>query len=269
MVFLGHSAVWGYGLAPSDAIPAQFQRFTRDSAVFNFAFNGAGSGSAYLTTKLIADSVDQIYLFPLGEGVHPVLAKVIPIDATDRLRFGLTATAPLETGLARTLGFWNLYRYSHRLQVALFASSMRVYLYDEAKARVRQALRGPSRAIALDLRLLDCGRPLPYDAPIASARPSGVRVAALAGRYPFLWEYAALIQSSGRRVIVVDLDHAPRTVEAADRADLNAYWNPAALFVELKIPEDFRTDSVHLSPAGACAVAKTLFRHTLAPAGRG
>lgn len=266
VVFFGNSIVWGYWLQPGQTVAAQFQQMVPRSKVFNFGVNGFGSRSAYLITKVIIDSIDVVYLFHVDGPPHPTLARLIPVSPGDARRFGLTSMNPLEQSLEELLGVWKLYRYSYRLQAALFGTSTRVYLY----LNKRQILEGDWKGL-LEQPTLDgpvepgpiSGREKQHEVQIDSRvsrdRPSEDRVRALAAKYPFLWEYARMIQAHGKVGVIVEIAGYVGAVEDLDRADVNAHFYPHVLFAKLHIPRELQTDGMHFSSIGARAVAKSLF----------
>ena len=269
VVFFGNSAVWGYWLQPWQTAPAQFQQMAPRSKVFNFGVNGFGSGSAYLITKAIIDSVDVVYLFHVDGPPHPTLAKLIPVSPEDARRFGLTSIDPLERNLEELLGVWKLYRYSYRLQAALFGTSTRVYLY----LNTRQILGGVWEGLLEQPMIegpIDPGpisgqenqHEVQIDTRVSHDRPSDERVRALAAKYPFLWEYAQMIRAHGKAGVIVEIAWYVSAVEDSDRADVNAHFYPHILFAKLHISPQLQTDGLHFSPIGSRVVAKSLFVHT-------
>lgn len=262
VVFFGNSVVWGYWLQPRETIPAQFQRLSPKSKVFNFGVNGFESGSAYLITKAIIDSIDVTYLFHVNGPANPILPRLIPVSPGDVRQFVLTPADSLERSLEDLIGFWSLYRYSYRLQAALFGTSTRLYLYLN-KGRILEALREmyPSRG-ASDPGPMSGGEvqgDVKIDSRISRDTPSVGQVRELAVKYPLLWEYAQLIRDHAKIGIVVEIEGYGVAVEDADRADLNAHFHPNVLFVKLRVPQELRqADGLHLSPAGTSAVASSL-----------
>lgn len=270
VVFFGNSVVWGYWLQPRETVPAQFQRLAYTSKVFNFGVNGFESGSAYLITKAVIDAIDVVYLFHVAGPPSPALGKLIPISSADTQRFGLATVAPLEQTLERLMVHWKLYRYSYRLQTALFGTSTRLYLYLN-KGRILEAFSfrqpsaepsegdvvgGPARGLGVEI-----------DAPVSPVTPTGERVRTLTAEYPFLWEYAVFLRAHRKVGVIVEIAGSSTTVEDGDRADLNAYFYPHVRFMRLRVNPELETDGTHLSPLGARAVAETLFRRTAAFAG--
>jgi hypothetical protein len=269
VVFFGNSIVWGYWIHPWQTVAAQFQQMVPRSKVFNFGVNGFGSGSAFLITKAIIDSIDVVYLFHVDGPPHPTLARLIPVSIEDTRRFGLTSMDPLEQSLEELLGVWKLYRYSYRLQAALFGTSTRVYLY----LNKRQIAGGVWKGLLEQPTPDGPVEPAPIsgrgkqhevqiDSRVSRDRPSEDRVRALAAQYPFLWEYARMIQAHGKVGVIVEIAgyvSAVEAVEDSDRADVNAHFYPHVLFAKLHVPPQLQTDGMHFSPIGARAVAKSLF----------
>ena len=271
VVFFGNSAVWGYWLQPWQTVAAQFQQMVPRSKVFNFGVHGFGSGSAYLITKAIIDSIDVVYLFHMDGPPHPTLARLIPVSSEDARRFGLTSMDPLEQSLEELLDAWKLYRYSYRLQAGLFGTSTRVYFYLNTKQILGGIWEGLLEQPKLDGPIepgLITGREnqheVQIDSRVSGDRPSDDRVRALAAKYPFLWEYARMIQAHGKVGVIVEIAGYVSAVEDSDRADVNAHFYPHVLFAKLHISPQLQTDGIHFSPIGAQAVAKSLFVRTAA-----
>ena len=269
IVFLGNSVVWGYFLGPSESVPAQFQRLAPDARVFNLGVNGFQSGSAYLVTKAIVDSVDLLYVFDFGRTANAMLPHLVPVSHEDARRFGLDEPNRVERRLQHLLGFWNLYRSAHRLQAALFGTSTRVYLYLNTGSLLAPWRHGgpapPSAEPMATTTPLTASADLEVEAPHAGAPPSGGRLAELAARYPLLWDYAQLVASRGKRAVIVELaDYSP-PVDATDRADLNAHFHPAVVFLRLRVSKRLQMDGEHFSAAGAAAVARALRQRTFVP----
>ncbi len=269
VVFLGNSIVWGYFLAPSESVPAQFQHLAPDAQVFNLGINGFESGSAYLVTKAIVDRVDVLYLFDVGRAANAMLPHMVPVSREDARRFALEEPDRLERRLQGLLGFWNLYRYSYRLQAALFGTSTRVYLYVN-KGSILSTLQGrapgsPSPEPIETTAPITAHAGLEVDAPQASAAPAGGRLAELAARYPLLWDYARLVAGHGKRAVIVELAEYSPAIDATDRADLNAHFHPAVVFLKLRVPKSLQTDGVHFSAVGAAAVARALRHRAFGP----
>src|SRR5207249_1364965 len=120
VVFLGDSVVWGYWVPTTETVPAQFQRLVPDERVFNFGINGFETGSAYLISAAIIQSVDTIYLFDVGQSVDRMLPNLVPVGNVDLLQLHLDRPNPLESALRRWAGVWHLYSYAYRLQAAWF-----------------------------------------------------------------------------------------------------------------------------------------------------
>ncbi len=271
VVFFGNSIVWGYGLQPWQTVATQFQQMVPRSKVFNFGVNGFGSGSAYLITEAIIDSIDVVYLFHVDGPPHPILARLIPVSTSDARRFGLAPTDPLEQSLEGLLGVWKLYRYSYRLQAAMFGTSTRVYFYLNTKQILggiweglleQPMLEGPIDPGAMSGRQNQ--HEVQVDSRVSRDRPSNDRVRSLAAKYSFLWEYAQMIRAHGKVGVIVEIAGYVTALQDSDRADVNAHFYPHVLFVKLHIPRELQTDAMHFSPGGARAVAKSLFVATAA-----
>jgi hypothetical protein len=265
VVFLGNSIVWGYFLAPSESVPAQFQQLAPEAKVFNLGINGFESGSAYLVTKAIVDRVDTLYLFDVGRTANAMLPHLVPVSHEDARRFALEEPSRLERGLQRLLGFWSLYRDSYRLQAALFGTSTRVYLYlNKGSLLTPWRDRAPAPPSPEPIATTS-PTGLEVDAPQAGTPPAGGRLAELAARHPLLWDYARLVASHGKRAVIVELaDYSP-AIDATDRADLNAHFHPAVVFLRLRVSKRLQMDGVHFSAAGAAAVARVLRQRAPVP----
>lgn len=261
VVFFGNSMVWGYFLEPEESLPAQFQRLTPGARVFNLAVNGFETGSAYVVTKRIIDAVDTIYLFPVGAAAHPMLPRLVPVEAADLARFRLAPADRVEASLESALGFWRLYRDAYRLQSGLFGTSSRVYVYRHKASALRAVGRGRDETPGAPA---DASAPASHGVEVAiDVAPGPVadeRRRELARTHPLLWDYAELVRAHGKRAIVVQVRRYAGALAAADWAELNAVFRPHVSFVELSIPPALSLDGRHLSAEGARAVASALRR---------
>jgi hypothetical protein len=268
VVFFGNSVVWGYFLGPNESVPAQFQRLIPEMRVFNLAVNGFESGSAYLITKNIIDAVDTIYLFHVGRTAHPMLPRLVSVGPGDVARFALTPPDDVEVRLEGLLAFWRLYRDAYRLQAALFGTSTRQYLYRHKASLPGAIWRAVSGRATGDEGVPELGSEpaaladvVEMRADVASAPVTETRRRGLAAAYPLLWDYAEMVRAHRKHAVVVEIDRAAPPIQQRDRADLNLIFHPHVSFVALSIPPGFQFDALHLSAAGARAVAQALRRH--------
>ena len=259
-VFFGDSVVWGYRLRQTDTLPEQFAVRRRSVRVLNFAINEFGSGSAFLMLKSIVDSIDTVYLHIGGRAVNPGLARLMPVSDEDVRRFGLDPPDRLEQRLEALTGFWRLYRYSYRLQAALFGTSTRNYLYSNKSALIwwrgsAGGDTGGNRDLA-PVRPSASGLVVGYD--VAAAEPTAARRQELALAQSWLWEYATFIRDHGKRAVLFSMQAPADTDGKRDRADFNRIFRHSVLFVAVGVPDDMKIDKTHLSAAGSKAVAEML-----------
>jgi hypothetical protein len=256
-VFLGNSVVWGYRLPPEDSVPARFQGLEPSVRVFNLAVNGFGIVSAYLMLKDVIDSIDTVYVHVGGREVNAGLARLIPVADEDVSRFGLDAADRVEESLERGLGFWRLYRYSYRLQAAVFGTSARNYVYAHKAALVggsADAGRTPDYAPNPP-----AAQPLRFVHRVAATEPTPERRRALAEADPGLWECAAVVRAHGKHAVFW-------TAEDSGASTAWDEWNRvflgSAAFVRIVVPADMLIDERHLTSNGSAAVAALLHELT-------
>ena len=265
VVFLGTSVVWGYRLREEDSIPNQFAARAPSAQVLNFAaaLTGLGTDGGYLVVKDIIDSVDSVYVYVAGVGAHPRLGRLIPVDGADVQEFGLEAPDPLEQRLQDALSFWKLYRYSYRVQAALFGTSTRNFLYTHKATPFRSGAAPPPNVFEEQDRT--ASETLSFD----YRSEAGLRDACrgLAEADPWLWRYAELIRTRGKRAVFYKLGLPGERPSGADWQAMNRCFQGSVAFVTARAPKDRMIDHVHLSPSGSRAVAGMLYRATLAAFG--
>jgi hypothetical protein len=259
-VFLGDSVVWGYRLRQADSLPEQFAVRRPSVRVLNFAVNEFGSGSAFLMLKAIIDSIDTVYLHIGGRAVNAGLAQLIPVSDDDVRRFGLDPADRLEQRLETLAGFWRLYRYSYRLQAALFGTSTRNYLYAHKSALIwwresAGADPGGDRDFT-PVRPSASRLTVGYD--VAATEATAARRQELERAQSWLWEYATFIRDHGKRAIFFSMASPNDAGGNRDLADLNRIFRHAVVFVAVGVPDDMKIDTAHLSAAGSRAVAEML-----------
>jgi len=246
-MFLGNSVVFGYGLETRDALPAQFEKLSGDTRVFNAAVNGAESGDNYLVGKAVIDSVDTLYVQLIRrDGARPILGTLIPVDAADARRFELDRPDPIEATLQSTLGrVWHLYADNERLQAAFLGTSARQYVYLHKRELLLAALGRARR-------------------PVGGQAPSPVRAEGQARRLSphgilrlprSLLDLADVAKAHRKRLVILDFQ------QHVAAADFNAKYAPYAEIVTIDVPSALRVDKQHLTPAGANAVAAVLVAH--------
>ncbi len=228
--------------------------------VFNLAVNGFASGSAFLLLKTIVDSIDTVYLEIGGEAVNSGLARLIPVGDGDMTRFGLERPDRVEQRLEEFAGFWRLYRYSYRLQAALFGTSTRNYLYAN-KSAVLPRRGAPARDMTGSARLapiLPTNSQLVVAHPVAETPPAAERTREVARAEPWLWEYASFIRASGKRAVFYAIVRPHEADDRRDWADLNRIFRGSVVFVRVGVPDDLRIDQTHLSADGSKKLAVLL-----------
>jgi hypothetical protein len=263
IAFLGNSVVWGYGLPAADSVAAQFQTRVPDAHVLNLGINRSETGDSYLIAKAMLDAVSTLYVFNYSVGArHTTLPQVIPVAGEDLARFGLTSP-PQHSG-NQLLSFWRLFRDSYRIQAACLGTSVRVFLYTR--------LAAAGHALGRQREPTDAAQPgdlpaIAVDSRIASAPPSAERLTSLSSRHRLLWDFAQMVRARQRSAVFVEISGLRDLLPDDDRADLNAVFGPDVRFVRVDIPDTLRLDPVHLTAAGAGALAETLSR--LRPGGPG
>lgn len=242
-MFLGNSVVFGYGLETRDALPAQFERIAGDTRVFNAAVNGAESGDSFLLGKAVIDSVDTLYVQLIRrDGARPILGMLIPVDDTDARHYGLDRLGPIEATLRSMLGrVWHLYGDNDRLQAALFGTSTRQYFYLH-KRELLLAIVGRASHVA-------------PETPRSTIAVSLSQRNGILGLPRPLLDLAEVAKAHRKRLVILDFQ------QRVAAAGFNAKYAPYAELVSIDVPPALRFDTMHLTPAGANAVAAALVAH--------
>jgi hypothetical protein len=266
--FFGDSVVWGYFLKAQETVPAQFQRLEPSVRVFNLGINNLETGSAYLIAKSILPAIDFLYVFYNGDTPNAMLPQLIPVEASDLERFRLEPPDRFEPALERSMGFWQLYDKSYRLQAGLFGTSTRLYLYLHKADLARQLLGRPvsENPAPAEIPGVDAAMTLiGVDVSRAPTRPADERLQQLSTKYSLLWSFVELIGVHHKQAIIVELSGHSRPMPDQDRADLNALFFPNVTFLKLTVPVSLKIDTLHLSPLGSAAVATILARQSPGP----
>jgi hypothetical protein len=258
-VFLGNSMMFGYLLDTSNALPAEFEKQNPGTRVFNMAVNGQETGSSYLISKAVIDSVDVIFVQVIGESVNPMLASLIPVDRADARRFQLQPPDPLEQRLKEHAGrLWRLYRFNQRIQAALFGTSTRQYLYMHKRVVARALLRlGRKPVKAVDATPAPPVRPS-IIAPRAPVRSEPRKD--LSRGDAILRDLAELARSHRKRVVLLTFEYGNQP-PGPEIAELNATYAPFAERVVVMVPPTLTYDGQHLTEHGCRLVADALARH--------
>lgn len=271
VVFFGNSVVWGYFLEAHQTIPARFQQWMPQVRVINCGVNRLQTGSAYLITKQLLDSVEAVVLVvPGGDAADPLLPALIPLLTDDAERFGLSRPSPWQVKAARLGRFWRLKRYAYRLQGAWFGTSTRQFVYLNKSRWIKALLGRRGQAVSRD--------PLPVVAvaegvwlsPRAAVQPSDGELQGLRNAHLLLYDYAQLVLEHKRRGVIVQFS-GQRGVMSPEQLKLfNAHFAPYVTAVEMRIPQAWLTaDKVHLTAAGSAGVAQLIYQHAPATLGLG
>lgn len=268
-VFFGDSMIFGYLLDAAEALPAQYERRTPGTRVFNMAINGQELGTSYLVEKAIIDSIDVLFVQEIGTKANPMLGSLIPVDSRDVKRFALDPPQPLEQRLddgVRRL--WRLYREKSRIQAALFGTSTREYLYlnkRDIARRILGPLRGPVRPASEPPLPPGAERPQLLPQPLPSSRT--VDRSHPSPEDALVFAIADVARAHRKRVVFLQFEHLG--FQPSDTAArFNAVYEPYAERVLIRVPRAFIFDEQHLSPHGCALVAELLARHE-AEAARG
>jgi hypothetical protein len=259
VMFLGNSVIWGYELATSDALPAQYQRLDRSAKVFNVGLNGFRMGSLFLAAKAAVEGVDLMYVLrvPREEPyVHAILPRLIPVDDGDLARFHLTRPDETERLLSLSVNHWRLYRDSYRLQAAIFGSSTRQFLYLHKGALVRSLMARVRAERASDVA---SDETVTIEVPVSAAMPDAARQTSLRAQSPDLWEFGDLFLSRRRQGVLLQIPGHSVELTNAAIADFNRVFAPYARVLVLHIPPTLMSDGTHLTSAGAARVARALW----------
>lgn len=262
IAFFGNSVLWGLQLEASEAVPARYQQLRPATRVFNVAVNSFETGSSYLIAKAIIGSVDLLYVQRAGTTANPMLPALIPVDAADVAAFGLHGPDPVERQLEKAAGVWRLYASNYRLQAALFGSSTRLFFYLHKSGVVRRLIPGARSTAAPAV-----AGPTADDGGVTIAAPRAVspispeRRRELRARDELTWQFAELVAASGTRAVFLQFDTADRSATDEAIAGFNAAFVNSAEIARVHVPESLRFDGLHLTMAGAMAVAQALARH--------
>jgi hypothetical protein len=259
-LFFGNSVVWGYGLSPDSALPAQFQKLEPAAKTFNVSINGFDMGSSYLIARAVIGSVDRLYVLQSGAAADPILPSLIPIDAEDLRFFKLPQPDRIERAFERSLDWWHLYRSTYRLQAALFGSSTRQYVYLHKRelasaAFARLHAGSPSGSSnAEENATIEILRP-------AGAPPSSETGRSFQERYPLMWRFGELARTHGKRTVFLRIEGYAEAMLPEAIAAFNQRFGPGVEILVLRIPGSLRFDGLHLTAEGSAALAATLVRH--------
>jgi hypothetical protein len=266
VVFLGTSVVWGYRLREEDSIPNQFAARAPSAQVLNFAaaLTGLGTDGGYLVVKDIIDAVDVVYVYVAGVGAHPRLGRLIPVEKSDVEEFALEAPDPLERRLQEALSFWKLYRYSYRVQAALFGTSTRNFVYSHKTTPFRSGAAPPQDVAREPDDVARGVVPFEYQ-PVSATTWEACR--GLEAADPWLWRYAQLVRTRAKRAVFYKLGLPGERSSGADWNAMNGCFRGSVAFITARAPRDRMIDHVHLSPSGSRAVAEMLHTATVAAFG--
>lgn len=257
-VFLGNSVLFGYRLNPEDSPPAAYQRLAANEKVFNASINGLDIGSAYLIAKAMIGSVDTVVVLAKDAShVHPLLPRLIPIDAEDRTKYAIEPTG--EPPLADVASYWRLYRDTYRLQAAMFGTSTRQLLYLNKGRIVRDAIRmirGQQRPV--DVPVLPSETVPAVRMAVPSTPPGGSAPPRV--QHPIVADFGDLFRAAGKRVILLQVRGYSEYVSEAEAASFNGWYGPNAQIVLVDVPADATFDGMHFTREGATAVARELHR---------
>jgi len=253
VVFFGNSMLFGYFLAPEQAIPAQYQRFAGDARVYNAAINGQELGTGYLVGKDILDDVDVLYVQVIGETANPLLPSLIPVSDADLLRFDLERPERAERRLQSWLGrVWQMYRVNYRMQAALFGTSARIYVYMHKRDLAR----------LFHVRTLQPESFPPANGGISLRAPRRPGVAPVpTERRRIMGDLARLARARGKRVVFIEFEWDNSPHDDAEVGAFNAAFAPSAEIVIVRLPKSLTIDGEHPIPAAAAQIAEALARH--------
>jgi hypothetical protein len=256
-VFLGNSVLFGYRLNPEDSPPAAYQRLAADEKVFNASINGLDIGSSYLIAKAMIDSVNTfVVLGRDASHVHPLLPRLIPIDAGDRRKYAIENVD--RSWLAGVASHWRLYRDTYRLQAAMFGTSTRQLLYLNKGRIVRDAIReirGEARPVDVPVPASETVPPVRMWVP---STPAGSTPPVV--HHPIVTDFGELFRAAGKRVILLQVRGYSEYVSEAEAAAFNGWYGPNAVIVIVDVPAEATFDGMHFTREGATAVARELYR---------
>lgn len=260
VMFLGNSVIYGYGLSAAEAVPGQYQRLHRSEKVFNAGVNGFDPASIYLVAKAAIAAIDRIYVLSrtYDPGIPTMVGRRVPIDDEDARRFGVAMPDATEEYLQRVADQWALYRHSYRLQAALLGTSARQYLYLHKGTFARRlfaTLTARTIAAQTDTEVL-------ATAPLATEMPGPERLHAVrSASSDLLWSFGELARSQGKTLVILQVPGFSEWLPDANAvADFNRVFFPFARVVLLSVPAAQMSDGMHLTAAGAAALALALSR---------
>ncbi len=224
-LFLGNSIMFGYGLDAADAVPARYQERHPETQVFNAAVNGFELGSNYLVAKAVIDSVDRLYVMRGTGAVQPMLATLIPVEASDRAAFRFAPPDAAEAALQPMAGIWRLYASTYRIQAALFGTSTRQYLHLRGAA-VRRALGLAPPSTPVQARS-QVNEPIQVIRGRSATPPDASRRAELQRQDDVLWRFGELVSAHRKRAVVLQIGAvAGGAAVGPEVADFNAAFAP-------------------------------------------
>ena len=259
VLFLGNSIVFGYSLASSEAVPARYQRIDTSAKVFNAGINGFPTASSLAVAKAVIDSVDLTYalLGPVERPtLNPMLPRLIPLDAGDMARLDVPPPDGTEQRLSTLAGRWRLYRDAYRLQAALFGSSARQYVYLHKGAFARALV---ARARAAEPQGGAGEGEVTIDVPVSGAMPDEARQRVLRADRPELWQFGDLARQRRKPVVLLQIAGYSRELTDAAVGDFNCVHLPDARVLVIRVPLRLTVDGMHVTAAGADALARALW----------
>jgi hypothetical protein len=264
MIFLGNSIIFGFGLDPEDAAPAQFERLQPPRHAWNMAINNSLMGTSYLIYKDVIDSADCAFIQFYGARADATLPALIPVDNTDVARFHLRTPDPMEKRLESGLGVtWHLYGLNYRLQSALFGTSTRQSLYNNKRNLVRSLIAHVHRLSpeARPVWQSGNGAQVEMHVPHASAMPDERASQLLQSTQSLLWSLGTLAKTHRKHIVLLHLDMPTQVwISEPEAGEFNALFAPFAEIVQIKIPRTLTYDGKHMTPEGARSFANALAR---------
>lgn len=303
-VFMGHSMTWGYWIDRESALPNRFQALVPQAYVYNLAFNGHRVADSYLIAKQIIGSVDSIFLLnPAEEKLCLVekdgkkhyfgedtcrkdfpnvpidksqakknIYKALPVTDEEAVRFNISyGDIKVERDLKEILRFWNLYKYSYRLQAGIWNTSTVLYFYTHKRDIIRsvrnfifrrQDAAAPEAAPHRDAAPLNSlNASLVYNRS-PSPMCEKLRKAALV-RFnrdsPLLTDLALLAYKSRKNLFLFDLEDTRLIFSEQDRSLFNCIFFPYVFLIKTPVPKpEFTVDGRHFNARGT-----TLYSHAL------
>ena len=257
-VFFGNSIMWGYGLQAGMTLPAHFQRLEPQSKVFNIAINGFDTGNSFLIARALIDSIDRLYVLRVHDRADARLPSLIPIDDSDLRQFALARPDTIERTLQRRMGWWRLYYYTYRLQMAALGTSTRQYIYLH-KGELARGLVARIRAAGVPAPLgpgaITITRPV-HPGPV----PPGVQQAVARNQW-LVWRFGELARDHGKRLVLLHIARYSDAMSEEEMGVFNRSFAPHAEIVMLRIPRELTHDGQHLSDEGSRALAMALHDH--------